>query len=171
MTGDATRTDLAVVGSGSAAFAAAIAASSRGLDVVMVERGTVGGTCVNTGCIPSKALLAAATARHGALAGGFPGVTTTAARPDWPALAGGTFDLVDEMRSAKYTDLATAYGWRLVAGTASFTGDAAAPALHIDLAAGGTLRVEAAHYLHRARPRGARGSIAAVRRRLTGTSP
>ena len=52
--------DLAIVGSGGAAFAAAITARDAGASVVMVERGTAGGTCVNTGCVPSKALLAAA---------------------------------------------------------------------------------------------------------------
>ncbi|HEY3480033.1 MAG TPA: FAD-dependent oxidoreductase, partial [Streptomyces sp.] len=44
------RYDLAVIGSGGAGFAAAIAARTKGATVVMIERGTVGGTCVNTGC-------------------------------------------------------------------------------------------------------------------------
>lgn len=48
--------DLVVIGSGGAAFAAAIRAPDLGRSVLMVERGTVGGTCVNVGCIPSKAL-------------------------------------------------------------------------------------------------------------------
>ena len=56
------RFDLAVIGSGGAAFAAAIRATTLGKSVVMIERGTLGGTCVNTGCVPSKALLAAAEA-------------------------------------------------------------------------------------------------------------
>jgi mercuric reductase len=56
--------DLAIVGSGGGAFAAAIAGRRRGLRVAMIERGAIGGTCVNVGCIPSKALLAAAEARH-----------------------------------------------------------------------------------------------------------
>jgi len=54
------RRDLAIIGSGGAAFAAAITARDAGASVVMIERGTIGGTCVNTGCVPSKALLAAA---------------------------------------------------------------------------------------------------------------
>jgi mercuric reductase len=45
--------DLAILGSGGGAFAAAIAARRRDLRVVMIERDTVGGTCVNIGCIPS----------------------------------------------------------------------------------------------------------------------
>ncbi|WP_415854221.1 FAD-dependent oxidoreductase, partial [Sinomonas sp. G460-2] len=46
--------DLVVIGSGSAGFAAAIRASTIGRSVAIVEAGTVGGTCVNTGCVPSK---------------------------------------------------------------------------------------------------------------------
>ena len=42
----------------------------------MIERGTVGGTCVNVGCIPSKALLAAAANRHRADGARFPGAST-----------------------------------------------------------------------------------------------
>ena len=78
--------DLAIIGSGGAAFAAAIRATSRGKRVLMVERSTVGGTCVNTGCIPSKALLAAAEARHVALdaSGRFPGISTSAEPVDMP---------------------------------------------------------------------------------------
>ena len=55
--------DLAVIGSGGAAMSAAIAASQAGKSVVLVERGVLGGTCVNIGCVPSKTLLAAAGAR------------------------------------------------------------------------------------------------------------
>lgn len=66
--------DLAIVGSGGAAFAAAIAGRRRGLRVAMIERGTIGGTCVNVGCVPSKALLAAAEARHRARVNRFPDV-------------------------------------------------------------------------------------------------
>lgn len=53
--------DLVTIGSGSAAFAAAIRATSLGARVALVERSTVGGTCVNVGCIPSKHLLAGRT--------------------------------------------------------------------------------------------------------------
>ena len=46
--------DLLVVGGGSAGFAAAIKAADLGARVAMVEGGTLGGTCVNVGCVPSK---------------------------------------------------------------------------------------------------------------------
>jgi mercuric reductase len=53
------RYDLAIVGSGGGACAAAITAVERGARVVMIERGTLGGTCVNIGCVPSKTQLRA----------------------------------------------------------------------------------------------------------------
>lgn len=139
--------DLAVIGSGGAAFAAAIAARTKGASVVMVERGTTGGTCVNTGCVPSKALLAAAEARHVALAQPFPGIATSAAPVDFPVLIGGKTALVDDMRAAKYTGLASEYGWEILRGAASFTGTADGPALHVTLDGGGTTTIEATHYV------------------------
>ncbi|MBA3797218.1 MAG: FAD-dependent oxidoreductase, partial [Chloroflexi bacterium] len=52
--------DLLILGSGSTAFAAAIGAGELGARVAMVERRTLGGTCVNRGCLPSKNLIEAA---------------------------------------------------------------------------------------------------------------
>jgi mercuric reductase len=54
--------DLLVLGAGSAAFAAAIRGRDAGYRVALAETGTLGGTCVNVGCVPSKALLAAGAA-------------------------------------------------------------------------------------------------------------
>src|SRR3990172_2578885 len=53
------RLDLMVIGAGSAGFAAAIKAAELGYRVAMVEAGTIGGTCVNVGCVPSKTLIRA----------------------------------------------------------------------------------------------------------------
>jgi mercuric reductase len=142
-----TRYDLAIIGSGGGAFAAAIRATGLGKRVVMVERGTVGGTCVNTGCVPSKALLAAADARHVALDGRFPGIVTSAAPVDMAALIAGKRDLVETMRSQKYLDLITEYGWELRAGTATFTGTPQRPALRVAGPDGAVERIEAEQYL------------------------
>lgn len=131
--------DLAIVGSGGAAFAAAIAARDRGLRVVMVERGVVGGTCVNIGCIPSKALLAAAEARDRAEHGRFPGINTSAAPAGMAALIAAKDAIVGELRQSKYIDLAGEYGFELLDGSARFI---EGPALDID-----GRRIEAAHYL------------------------
>src|SRR6266852_1573732 len=141
------RYDLAIIGSGSAAFAAAITARDAGASVVMIERGTVGGTCVNTGCVPSKALLAAAAARHDASSQQFPGIATQAGPVDMTALARGKDDLVAAMRASKYVDLAADYGWEIIAGTAPFAGSAGAPALDVRLTDAGAATVEAGQYL------------------------
>jgi mercuric reductase len=141
------RYDLAIIGSGGAAFAAAITARDAGASVVMIERGTIGGTCVNTGCVPSKALLAAAAARHDALDQRFPGIATSAGPADVAALTGGKDELVTVIRAGKYTDLAADYGWEITAGTARFAGNAGAPGLQVGLGDGGTTSIEAGHYL------------------------
>jgi mercuric reductase len=139
--------DLAVIGSGAAAFAAAITAVEGGASVVMIERGETGGTCVNTGCVPSKTLLAAAAARHSAAAREFPGIATQAGPVDLAALIRGKDNLVAGMRAEKYVDLAAAYGWQVIAGTARFAGTAGAPRLEVSLNSGGSTTVEARHYL------------------------
>jgi mercuric reductase len=141
------RYDLAVIGSGGAAFAAAITARDAGASVVMIERGTVGGTCVNTGCVPSKALLAAAAARHDAAGQRFPGIATLAGPVDMAALTAGKDELVTAMRASKYVDLAAGYGWQILAGTARFAGGPDAPVLQVRRGDGGAATVEAGHYL------------------------
>ncbi len=142
------RIDLAVIGSGSAAFAAAIAAINLGKRVVMVERGTVGGTCVNVGCVPSKALLAAAEARHTATAADrFPGLGSATVPVDFAGLIAGKDALVDQLRADKYVDLAIGYGWEIVSGTAIFDGTIQAPTLRVELRDGGSRLIEADQYL------------------------
>ncbi len=62
-----TRTiDLCVIGGGAAGLSVAAAAGLLGAAVVLIERARMGGECLNTGCVPSKALLAAAHAAHAA---------------------------------------------------------------------------------------------------------
>jgi mercuric reductase len=136
---ETTHYDLAIVGSGSAAFATAIEARRKEASVVMIEHGTVGGTCVNVGCIPSKALLAAAEARHVALDQRFPGIATSAAGVDMAALVSGKDAIVDALRHEKYEDLAGLYGFDVLYGHARFI---AGPAIEVNGA-----RIEATHYV------------------------
>jgi mercuric reductase len=141
------RYDLAVVGSGGAAFAAAIAARGKSRSVVMIERGTVGGTCVNTGCVPSKALLAAAEARQVSLTDRFPGIVTSPFAVEVTRLIDGKRELVESLRAEKYLDLAAEYGWDILDGTARFATHGSEPVLHVEFAGGGPTIVEAEHYL------------------------
>jgi mercuric reductase len=55
---------IAVIGSGGAAMAAALKAVEQGAQVTLIERGTIGGTCVNVGCVPSKIMIRAAHIAH-----------------------------------------------------------------------------------------------------------
>lgn len=55
---------VAVIGSGGAAMAAALRAVERGARVTLIERGVIGGTCVNVGCVPSKIMIRAAYIAH-----------------------------------------------------------------------------------------------------------
>src|SRR5260370_10909116 len=56
--------DLAVIGAGSAGFSAAIAAAELGANVALIGHGTIGGACVNVGCLPSKTMIRATEMLH-----------------------------------------------------------------------------------------------------------
>ena len=112
--------DVAIIGSGSAAFAAAIRARDLGARVVMVEEGTLGGTCVNVGCVPSKALLRAAEVYHLAGHHAFAGIETKAGKVDLRALVSQKRELVQTLRREKYEELVPAYDWEVVKGHAEF---------------------------------------------------
>ncbi|MCE0504982.1 mercury(II) reductase [Roseivivax sp. GX 12232] len=98
--------DLAVVGAGSAGFSAAITAAEAGARVALIGTGTLGGTCVNTGCVPSKALIRAVEGLHQARAARrFEGIAAEARITDWAATMAQKQELVQEMRAAKYADV------------------------------------------------------------------
>ena len=102
--------DIAVIGAGSAGFSAAITAAEGGKRVALIGHGTIGGTCVNVGCVPSKAMIRAAEAIHGAgAAHRFPGISGTAQVDDWAALMAGKDALVTGLRQKKYADLLPGY--------------------------------------------------------------
>lgn len=102
--------DLIVIGAGSAGFAAAIAAAEKGATVALIGQGVIGGTCVNTGCVPSKTMIRAAETLHAARAANrFPGLTGEANVTDWRALVTAKDGLVADLRQKKYADLLPRY--------------------------------------------------------------
>lgn len=102
--------DLAVVGAGSAGFSAAITAAEQGAQVALIGHGTIGGTCVNIGCVPSKTLIRAAETLHQAgAAGRFAGISAKAHADNWQATVRQKDELVTDLRRSKYADLLPAY--------------------------------------------------------------
>lgn len=120
-----TKPDILIIGAGSAAFSAAITASESGARVVMAGEGTIGGTCVNVGCVPSKTLIRAMEAVHdGKNASRFDGVNGVSCVFNWKALVQQKQALVDGLRKAKYEDLLPEYpNISYVKGRARFTGN------------------------------------------------
>ncbi len=96
---------VAVIGSGGAAFAAAIRAAEEGASVTLIEKGTLGGTCVNVGCVPSKIMIRAAHLAHLQSAHPFDGIKKQAAVLDRSALLAQQQGRVDELRHAKYESI------------------------------------------------------------------
>src|SRR5579875_3466332 len=136
--------DLAIIGAGSAGFAAAIRGAELGARVVLIGAGTIGGTCVNIGCVPSKTLIRAAEALHQAKAASrFAGSAATARLTDWAAPMAQKDALVGGLREAKYAALLPQYeSIRYVEGAARFTaaavvaGDEFFPAARVVIATG-----------------------------------
>jgi len=118
--GDEGEYDLLIIGSGGAAFSAAIKSVEYGAKVAMIERGTVGGTCVNIGCVPSKTLLRAGEINHLAKVNPFIGLTTSAGEVELAPLVKQKDELVSELRNRKYIDLIDEYAFDLIEGNAKF---------------------------------------------------
>ena len=97
---------VAVIGSGAAAMAAALKSVEQGARVTLIERGTIGGTCVNIGCVPSKIMIRAAHIAHvrreSPFDGGMPPIAPTIVRE---RLLAQQQARVDELRDAKYASI------------------------------------------------------------------
>jgi len=97
---------VAIIGSGAAAVAAAIEAAGRGARVTLVERGTLGGTCVNVGCVPSKLFIRAADIAHLRRTSAFDaGISPCTPSIDRARLLAQQQALVEQLRAAKYQNV------------------------------------------------------------------
>ncbi|APZ42414.1 mercury(II) reductase [Acidihalobacter ferrooxydans] len=105
-TGDGQGLHIAVIGSGGAAMAGALKAVERGARVTLIERGTIGGTCVNVGCVPSKIMIRAAhiaqLRRESPFDAGLPPSPSNVLRGPLLAQQQGR---VEELRHAKYESI------------------------------------------------------------------
>ena len=131
---------IAIIGTGGGAMAAALKAVERGARVTLIERGTIGGTCVNVGCVPSKVMIRAAHIAHLRRASPFDdGIASTPPVIRRDRLLAQQQGLVDELRNAKYERmLETNPDINLLRGSARFKD---AQTLAVALVAGGEREV------------------------------
>jgi len=115
--------DLLIIGGGSAAFAGAIKAAEVGAKVAIVEQGTIGGTCVNIGCVPSKTLIKAAELCYRSAYPKFEGLTACPPPSDWQRVIQQKDELVTALRQGKYVDVVQQYpSVTILRGRATLTG-------------------------------------------------
>jgi len=113
--------DLLILGSGSAAFAATIKATELGKTVGLIEAQTVGGTCVNVGCVPSKTMIRAAESKHRIENTPFRGLQAGKTTVDYAKLVREKDSLVSHLREAKYASIIKANpNITLIEGSAVF---------------------------------------------------
>ncbi|QCF26487.1 mercury(II) reductase [Hydrocarboniclastica marina] len=97
---------IAVIGSGGSAMAAALKSVERGARVTLIEQGTLGGTCVNIGCVPSKIMIRAAHIAHLRRQSPFDaGITATEPAIHRPGLLAQQQARVEELRHGKYESI------------------------------------------------------------------
>jgi pyruvate/2-oxoglutarate dehydrogenase complex dihydrolipoamide dehydrogenase (E3) component len=93
--------DVLVVGAGPAGTAAALRAAELGARVGVVESGPTGGTCVNTGCVPTRVLAKAARLMREVRTAGTYGIAVAEQHIDWPVTVGRVRATVDRVRATK----------------------------------------------------------------------
>jgi dihydrolipoamide dehydrogenase len=111
--------DIAVIGAGPGGYPAAIRAAQLGAKVAIIEREKLGGTCLNWGCIPTKALIAAAETFEKIKHAEKFGITVKDAAVDYSVMIGNKDKAVGTLRSG-INSLLTANGVKQFTGTASF---------------------------------------------------
>lgn len=113
---------VAIIGSGAAAFACAIKATEAGAEVTIIEAGVLGGCCVNVGCIPSKIMIKAAQLAQQQRKNPFPAIKNHSPVIDRTLLTAQLQHRVEELRDAKYENIVRSNkNIRLIKGFASFS--------------------------------------------------
>jgi pyruvate/2-oxoglutarate dehydrogenase complex dihydrolipoamide dehydrogenase (E3) component len=114
--------DIAVIGAGAAGLSVTYGAARLGLRVALIERGRMGGDCLNVGCVPSKALLAAAHAARDARRAGRFGVRLGAAEIDWAGVRAHVHGAIAAIEPVDSAERYAGLGATVLAGVARFVG-------------------------------------------------
>ena len=113
--------DIAIIGAGAAGLSVAAVSAQLGLKVVLVERGRMGGDCLNYGCVPSKALLAAAHAAAEARRADQYGVRLPPPVIDWAAVQAHVQGAIARIAPMDSVERFSGMGVEVVQGSAHFT--------------------------------------------------
>jgi len=113
--------DLIVIGAGAAGLTAAGGCARLGLRVALVERDRMGGECLNTGCVPSKALIAAAKRAHG-MRGAAMGIASAGPAVNFAGVRGHVQAAIAAIAPHDSAERFTAWGVEVIQGEARFTG-------------------------------------------------
>jgi pyruvate/2-oxoglutarate dehydrogenase complex dihydrolipoamide dehydrogenase (E3) component len=114
--------DICVIGGGAGGLMVAAGASQMGASVVLIERGKMGGDCLNTGCVPSKALLAAAHAAHAVSQANRYGIVTERTTIDFQRVKQHIHETISRIAVNDSVERFTGLGVQVLPGSARFTG-------------------------------------------------
>ena len=114
--------DLCVIGAGAGGLSVAVGAAQLGARTVLFERGAMGGDCLNYGCVPSKALLAAAHAAHTSRHSSHLGVAATAGTVDFAAVMRHVHGVIAQIAPHDSVERLEGLGVRVIRAHATFTG-------------------------------------------------
>ncbi len=114
--------DICVIGAGSAGLSVAAGASQMGAETVLIEKGRMGGDCLNYGCIPSKSLLVAAKAAHAHTRAARLGLRAAAPEVDFAAVNAHVHGVIDAIAPQDSVARFEGLGVRVIQAAAAFTG-------------------------------------------------
>jgi mercuric reductase len=121
---DSSKYELVIIGGGAAAFAAAFKAEAHGVKTAMIERGLLGGTCINVGCVPSKNLLGAGEILHSSKQPTYSSILPCNPDFDFPKTITDKDNLIKYLRKQKYYNvLSNLDNVHLIESNASFVSD------------------------------------------------
>jgi pyruvate/2-oxoglutarate dehydrogenase complex dihydrolipoamide dehydrogenase (E3) component len=112
--------DICVIGAGAGGLSVAAAAAAFGASVVLIEKGRMGGDCLNTGCVPSKSLIAAGKRARAISAAGAFGVSAPGVEVDFGKVHAHVHGVIAAIAPNDSKERFTGLGVRLIEGTARF---------------------------------------------------
>lgn len=122
---DVIKTDICVIGAGSGGLSVAAGAAQLGVKAVLVERGKMGGDCLNTGCVPSKSLLSAAKAFKGMQDSGKFGLSAGAPAVDFAKVHEHVHGVIAAIAPMDSVERFEGLGVRVIQAEAKFVGPGA----------------------------------------------